>query len=209
MKVAEEGHRHGFGVRRMSSNPDRTANPDGGADGRAAELVFRIRAGEPDAVQQVRRRVRKILGFKGLRVPDDQRDDLEQEVVTQVWQAVNRPRFDPDGGFWGFVELVTSRRCIDWLRSRKPSSPLNESLEDRGPGPLGRTLSQERTKLALSVLESLDPSCRELISLRVGEGLSYRELATRLGKSEGALRVQMFRCVQRSRELLGAEEPER
>ena len=78
-----------------------------------------MRLGEAAAVDHVRARVRKILAFKRLRIPDQDRDDLEQEIMTEVWQAVNRPEFDFTAGFWGFVEIVTSRRCIDWLRSRK------------------------------------------------------------------------------------------
>ena len=42
--------------------------------------------------------------------------------------------------------------------------------------------------------------------LRVAVGRSYRELAGMLGRSEGALRVQMHRCVQRVRDLLAERD---
>ena len=90
------------------------------------EWARRMRLGEAAAVDHVRARVRKILAFKRLRIPGQDRDDLEQEIMTEVWQAVNRPGFDFTAGFWGFVEVVTSRRCIDWLRSRKVSAPISE-----------------------------------------------------------------------------------
>jgi RNA polymerase sigma factor (sigma-70 family) len=127
-------------------------------------------------------------------------DDLEQEIVTQIWQAVNRPRFDAEAGFWGFVELVTARRCIDWLRARRSVVPLSDALLDLRDDPLEMTLGDERTRIASGALEYLDSGCRELIHLRLKTGWSYQELSSRLGKSEGALRVQMHRCIQKARE---------
>ena len=143
--------------------------------------------------------MRKIISFGRVRIPKDQLDDLEQEIVAQVWQAVNRPGFSPDGGFWGFVEVVAARRCIDLLRSRRESVPLVDPVPDLRKGPLRGALEDERIEVARRALGSLEPACRELITLRIREGLSFKELAERLGKSEGALRVQMYRCVEKAR----------
>ena len=41
-----------------------------------------------------------------------------------------------------------------------------------------------------------------MIELHLRSGLTYGEMAERLGKSEGALRVQMHRCVRRAQQLL-------
>ena len=190
----------------MQSEPERSPEAGRSPPGRSTELATRVRSGDAAAVRQVRERIRKIIRFKGLRIPHDQLDDLEQEIVTQVWQAVNRSQFDPSGGFWGFVELVTARRCIDWLRARRSDTNLSETLRDGRSGPLKQTLSQERSRLVVSALESLGSPCRELIAQRVSEGVTYRELSESLGKSEGALRVQMYRCVQKAREALRALE---
>jgi DNA-directed RNA polymerase specialized sigma24 family protein len=35
----------------------------------------------------------------------------------------------------------------------------------------------------------------------MSEGLSYREIAPLLGKTEGALRVQLYRCIERARRV--------
>jgi RNA polymerase sigma factor (sigma-70 family) len=146
--------------------------------------------------------VRRILGFKALRVPAHELEDLEQDVMTQVWRAVNRPGFDPEAGIWGFVEVVTSRRCIDWLRTRRTAGELDDSVQDARQGPLAETLAEESRRLASEAMASLDEGCRELIALRIGQELSFKELSSRLGKTEEALRVQMYRCVQGARKLL-------
>jgi RNA polymerase sigma-70 factor (ECF subfamily) len=142
------------------------------------------------------------VAHRGLGIPVHERDDLEQEVMADLWQGVNRAGFDFKAGFWGFVEVVASRRCIDWLRSRRGLVPVAESLRDRAKGPYERVLEGERSEIASRVLQSLDPACREIVIMRLHEGLSYGEMARKLGRSEGALRVQMYRCIQRAQHIV-------
>jgi RNA polymerase sigma factor (sigma-70 family) len=169
---------------------------------RAELCARRLRRGEPRAVDEVRSRVDRILAHRGLGMSQADRDDLRQEVMIQVWQAVNRPGFDPTAGFWGFVELVTARRCVDWLR--RTARPEMEAAEPPGAVhvPSLALLGRERLRLASLALSALDAPCRELISLHLEDGKGYRELSEILGKSQGALRVQMYRCIRRARKLV-------
>lgn len=150
----------------------------------------------------VSERVRRILRYRGYRMSAEDRKDLEQEIMIQIWQAVNRPGFDPRAGFWGFVEVVCVRRSIDWLRGRKPTGSLDEGIRDSAAGPLRLLLQDERTRLANAAISRLEAPCRELVELHFGQRKPYRELARRLGKSEGALRVQMYRCIRQVRAIL-------
>ena len=165
------------------------------------EIARELRRGSPRALRLARRRVRAILSFRGYRIPPEDRRDLEQEVMTQLWQAVNRAGFSDDR-FWGFVEVVTARRSIDWLRTRKPLIALDERAASDAPGPLGGVLSRERTELAHAALAQLAKPCRDLIYLHFALRKPYRELSGLLGKSEGALRVQLHRCVAEARRIL-------
>lgn len=169
------------------------------------DLARALLEGSPDAVQQIRQRVRKIVGFRGYRVPAEDRNDLEQEVMTQIWQAVNRSGFDGQKSFWGFVEVVAARRCIDWLRSRRREVDLDENLAADDDS-LDSAIAGERLRLARGALAQLGQPCRELVHLHVGLGKPYRELARLLGKSEGALRVQMHRCIREARRALAQLE---
>ncbi|MEW6323627.1 MAG: sigma-70 family RNA polymerase sigma factor [Acidobacteriota bacterium] len=128
--------------------------------------------------------------------------DIQQDVAAQVWQAVRRPGFDFAAGFWGFVEVVTTRRCIDWLRRRRPVDPLDTELPGPTADPLDAAIARERSELAHEALGRLDPACRQLLYLHAVVARSYREIGEIMGKSEGALRVQLHRCVKRAREVL-------
>ena len=56
------------------------------------EWARRMQRGDADAVGKVRERVRRILAFRRLKIPKQDRDDLEQEIMTEVWQAVNQTK---------------------------------------------------------------------------------------------------------------------
>ena len=114
---------------------------------------------------------------------------------------MQQPEFDPAAGFWAFVEIVAARRCVDWLRSQKTTAVLSEGLVDARNGPLGDTLEHERLELASETLAGLEEPCRKLIYLHAGLAKSYGEISSLLGKSEGALRVQMYRCLQAARRV--------
>jgi len=161
-----------------------------------------FRAGDPAATEAVRRRVRKILSYRGYGMPREEQQDLEQEVMTQVWQASNRSGADLGPGFWGFIEVVTARRSIDWLRTRRRHDELDPELADRGTTPLEQAISKEREQLVASTLERLPEPCRKLIFLHANLNKTYREISTLLKRSEGALRVQMHRCVQRAQGIV-------
>ncbi|MCP4201136.1 MAG: sigma-70 family RNA polymerase sigma factor [bacterium] len=170
-----------------------------------------FRRGSSEGVKAVRDRVRRIVGFRGYRMSADDKKDLEQEVMTQIWQAVNRSGFDAGDRFWGFVEVVTARRCIDWLRgrvTRNRETELDERFKDGSRSPLGTALDRERHEIAQTALARLGEPCRNLIQLHFARDKSYRELAVLLGKSEGALRVQMHRCIARTRDIVDALKTE-
>lgn len=185
-----------------STDPPRA--PENGEDdsrSRARAVVEGLQRGDPEAVAAVRSRVRRILSFRGYRIPGEDRKDLEQEAMTQIWTAVNRSSFESTG-FWGFVDVVSTRRCIDWLRTDKPTMPLEPTRTDQRPDALAKLLTHERAGLAYATLARLDKPCRELIFLHAGLNKTYREISRILGKSEGALRVQMYRCVRAARKML-------
>lgn len=179
-----------------------TAANGGREEPPAEELARAFGRGEPAAVDSVRARVRRILAFRGYGIPRAERADLEQEVLAQLWQATRRRRFDPSAGFWGFVEVVTVRRSIDWLRARRPTDELSSSLPEERPGPLQAALGRERHELALRALGRLDKPCRDLVYMHTALRLPYREIARLTGRSEGALRVQLHRCIRRAQGLL-------
>lgn len=158
-------------------------------------------------MRRVRARVSRILSYRKLGISDHEREDLEQEIMAELWQSVNKAGFDFTAGFWGFVEVVVSRRCIDWLRSRRGLVPVVVDIQDPHKDPFDRVLESERSKLAERILGALEPECRDLVRMRLHDGMSYGDIAQVLGRNEGALRVQMHRCIRNAQRLLAELHP--
>jgi RNA polymerase sigma-70 factor (ECF subfamily) len=174
-------------------------------DSEAVALDFR--RGRPEAVRVVRERVRRVVSYRGFGLSPADRQDLEQEAMAHLWQAAMRPDFDPAGGFWRFIDVVASRRCIDWRRKLRSDEEFDSQTADTGKGPLQKALGRERIELARAALSELGEPCAELIYLRVTLDRSFDEIAALLGKTSGALRVQFFRCIRRAQEKLERATP--
>lgn len=141
-----------------------------------------------------------IVATRGYGIPAEDRRDLQQEIMAQLWQAVRRPGFDAGERFRGFVEVVASRRCVDWYRARKPIVELKPDLVDKKADAASGARRAERRRLVHEVVAGLPEACRDLIALRFRQELSYREIAARLGASEGTIRVRLHRCIGKARE---------
>jgi RNA polymerase sigma factor (sigma-70 family) len=187
---------------------DRTRTPRVPSD-QVATTVSLFRKGDRAATRQIRHRVHRILAFRGYGIAAQDRMDLEQRIMIELWQAVSRSGFEA-AGFWGFAEVVASRRCIDWHRARREATTLEKVDEPCDPqmSPQGRVLEKERIELARAVLDQLPSGCRELIRLHASENKTYREIAEILGGSETALRVRLHRCIKRAQVILeGMTDP--
>lgn len=168
-----------------------------------AALARGFRDGDSEATRKVERRVVRIVGFRAYSFSAEDRSDIVQTVLAEMWQLVSGEDFQMEL-FWAFVEVVASRRCVDRLRARKPVVGLAaaELVEDPDPSPFERAVERERRDLAEAALSELSPACRELLEAHYRDRLPYAELARRMGKSEVAVRVQAHRCVRKAAEIL-------
>lgn len=177
-----------------------------GAELHDASILGRFLDGEPDAVSRVATVARFVVGDRAYVIPKADRQDLVQECLVHVYGTCRRPEFRLEESLEAFVRTVAYRRCVDWMRRQRPAVPVSSSIADPSKGPEVRVAEKETIELGRQVLQALGRSCREIIRLRTAEALSYREVADRLGRSEGAARNMMYRCLQEARAILEALE---
>jgi RNA polymerase sigma factor (sigma-70 family) len=163
----------------------------------------RFIAGDPSAVEHARTLVRGVLRFRGYYVPVDQRTDLTQDVMLHLVRALSESEGRFQGNFDAFVRAIAHRRCVDWLRQLREGEELSPSLPDQKDSPHDAMATEEKQRLCDAVVRQLRGPCREIIGLRFGIGLSYRQIGEQVGRSEVALRSQMVDCLGKARELLG------
>lgn len=173
-------------------------------------LVAALLSGDGDAIHTVRSWVRSALGRYGGALQLDA-DDVEQEVLLQLIQALEAGQFRYESRLETYVHSSVRFRCIDRLRllGRRQVVEIDQNVLT-SPSLMGDSgLIERRTEdrdLALKVAAEMPEACRRLWEM-VGIGLSYSEMSELMGLSEGAIRVRVHRCRQRAlvlrRRLLG------
>ena len=125
-------------------------------------------------------------------------DDLFQEVSLKVLRRVDSVR-EP-AALRGWLFQLARNACLDYLRreDRRRQTATDDLAEhgavgDLGRGPSDHVLSQERLAAVRRALDQLPASQREVIRLRVEEGLDHVAIAARLGISRQAVEVRLCR----------------
>ena len=145
----------------------------------------------------------------------DAAEDLTQEVFLKVFRSLDK--FNRDADFSTWLSSVARNYCIDHYRASKrekevvvedlvafdlapasPGSNPHRALEDR-----------DRRRFLRRGLEALPDKLREAVVLRDLQGLSYQEMAERLGLPEGTVKSRINRGREElTRLLLRAKQPE-
>jgi RNA polymerase sigma-70 factor (ECF subfamily) len=79
-------------------------------------------------------------------------------------------------------------------------------LADNGPSPSGPVRERERAVAIADQLAKLRPDDRDVIVLRNLQGLSFEEVAERMGRKPGAVRMLWLRAIERFRQVYEAAE---
>lgn len=81
-------------------------------------------------------------------------------------------------------------------------------LADVGPSPSADVLRRENAVLLANHLAKMTPRYREVIELRNLRGMSFEEVADKMGRSTGAVRMLWLRAIRQLRKQMEGEELE-
>src|SRR5256885_11613057 len=99
---------------------------------------------------------------------------------------------------------MLSRFCIFFFSSRRRHTRLQgDWSSDVCSSDL--MIAEEAQEKVRKSLEALSPTQREVFTLRVQQGLSYKEIAVVVGSTEGAARVHYHNAIQTVKEFLRDE----
>jgi RNA polymerase sigma-70 factor (ECF subfamily) len=177
-----------------------------------ADVLGRARAGDERAFAVLWRWLQPpLLRWLAVVSPENVED-----VSSDVWLSITRhlAAFDGDEeDFRGWVFTVARRRAIDAARrrSRQPKVASLGELDIADPAVTSSLLVDEASALAAAValLQQLTPDQREVVALRVIVGMTVRETATVVAKSEGAVRVLCHRGLRTMAARIEAEQAAR
>lgn len=126
-------------------------------------------------------------------------DDLAEEVLQISWlkvlQGINHACFDgPKACPWVHRVVTNTARDAAEQRRRRREEPLQERRSpDTGP----EDLAQEREMLVLlgEIIQLLPDTYRQILEIRLYEGLSNQETSQRLHISRSSVSTRLNRAV--------------
>ena len=132
-------------------------------------------------------------------------DDLLQDILVAIWQAL--PRFRGDASERTFVFRIAQNRGCTFVTRRRHHEPLNDNapIPDPRPGPDEALDAARRRERLARAVRTLPEAQRQAVLLRL-EGFSLGEIAALQATSEANVSVRLTRGRDRLRELLGGSE---
>lgn len=177
------------------------------------ELVRRVQRGDSAAFDAlVRKYQHRIIGLIGRYIPDwSECQDVAQETFLRAYRALGN--FRGDAQFYTWLHRIAVNTAKNYLVAQNRRPPTDDidagdaeqfdtgiRLRDNDT-PEHELLRQEIERTLMRAVEALPEELRTAISLREVEGLSYDEIASKMGCPIGTVRSRIFRA----REAIDAE----
>jgi RNA polymerase sigma-70 factor (ECF subfamily) len=200
------------------------------SDTAAAQLIAKLKGGEKNAlVEFIESRRPQLLAFiekslsDALRRKVEAADILQEVSISAVGSLDEIDLGDRDPFSW--LCQLSERRIIDahrkYIGAQKRSAEKERALETKGSDgeqagfievlvssmtTPSRAFSRNQKELKLLVaLESLAPEARDALKMRYVDGLPSKEIAAKIGKTDGATRVLLTRSLARLQEILSTD----
>ena len=199
----------------MGTDPDGLLSQAKAGSGPALSRLLERHRGalEVQARLQVGRRLRAKLDF----------EDLMQELSLEAHRDIAQFRGRSEGEFVCWLRKVFAtilsnqvRRYLgtrrrDLRRERRIATGRDDTSRaviDRRlvapqSSPSQQASRRERAELLAEALQTLPPAYREVIVLRNLEGLSFADVADRMGRTEDSVKNIWLRALSRLRRMLG------
>jgi RNA polymerase sigma-70 factor, ECF subfamily len=133
----------------------------------------------------------------------DAAEDAVQDAFIRAYEQLRQCR-DPES-FAGWFFLILRNRCLAERRRAARVEAVGDGADTLATSPErpdGRLEQEELRRMLQRSLLELTPEQREVFVLKHVEGLSYEEMAARLGSSVPSLKMRMHRAYDRLRERL-------
>ncbi len=166
------------------------------------QLLARIRADDPAALEELLRRHAPTVyrfGVRMCRNQDDAQDVLQETLIAAV-RGIKTFRSEASVSTW--LHTIARSFCIKKRRTSKFAPTDVVSFDERialdaptdAPAPDRAASDREVSRLLESAIDALDETSREVILLRDVEGLTAPEVGEVLGMSVEAVKSRLHRA---------------
>jgi RNA polymerase sigma-70 factor (ECF subfamily) len=169
-----------------------------------AALIARWKGGEERAATLlVERHAQAVARFVASLGERYEVEEVVQDTFIRAFGALESFRGESSLRTWLFT--IARNLVRDRARSGKARLELVQIQEAHAvtdADPLDGAMAEELEGVLRRAVGRLSPMQRQVFTLRITEGLSYREIAAVLGSTEGAARVHYHNAMRAIKELL-------
>ncbi|MFZ5828016.1 MAG: sigma-70 family RNA polymerase sigma factor [Bacillota bacterium] len=99
--------------------------------------------------------------------------------------------------FAAWLYRIASNLVTDYYRARRPVASLDEGLQTVAPGatPEEAALALDDQQAVIRAIQTLSPDQQDVVLMRFSGDMKLKDIATALGKTEGAVKALMFRAL--------------
>lgn len=170
-------------------------------------LLARARSGDAHARDAlIARYLDEVFALTARMLGDrDLGADAAQDAFVNALRALGSFRGESSFRTWLLRIAANSARSMMRRNGRRRETPLNDVeayMAAPALDPASSAVQKTEAERALTLLARLPPKQRQVVTLRVTQGMEYREIGRIVGCSETAARVNYYHGMQRLRELV-------
>ena len=168
------------------------------------EIIIQLKDGNMTAFKSLFDSVYLLLYFHCRKFVSDPEDakDLLQNVFLRFWEKRSEIGIQRSMNVYLFRSV--QNECLNYIRSNKISTTLDESLSDEiknglndnEPSPYSDLVALEIEKIVEETVDNLPDQCKSVFKLSRVNGLKNQEIADKLNISVRTVDTQIYRALK-------------
>lgn len=182
----------------MTGEEPVSIRPQSAAISVEAQLVRAVLEGDRDVYGRLYSLYAPLVhGILLARMPRNEVEDMVQEIFLHALRKLHTLRDANAFGPW--VAMIARNRAMDFHRKSRETVEVSDQLA-------ANDTRESRAVEILEIIRTLPDAYRETLVLRLVEGMTGPEIATRTGLTAASVRVNLHRGMKLLREKLGFKE---
>lgn len=172
------------------------------ADETAWLLAARV---HPEAFAPIYERyVERIYAYCARRVSQEEAEDLTSLVFARALTSLHDFR---GGSVGAWLFTIAHNVVVNHYRDRRSHVPLEKVLmPDEHPALLDQVIATDEHKTVRTLISRLPLREQDILLMKLVGELNASEIGALVGKSAGAVRIELHRIIERLRSAMSAEE---
>lgn len=127
-------------------------------------------------------------------------EDITSQVFLDAFEHIKQ--YKPVGPFAAWLFTIARRRIADFYRKQNLTEELSDEAPQDCPEILTRVVKAEAIRDVEDQLQTLNDEERELLRLRFAANMRYKDIAILLNKKPGAVKIAIYRLINRLKKNL-------